>query len=144
MTQHTRQNLLSSAGLMLTLPAAYFFCINILKHELGINEPYDSSYPLLVSMGVKESLGWNINLLILAGPLVGFILGIAQVIKIKWASSPGQVVLEFTIKKHWFPLVVAGLSTSLIVFLFIYLVGENRLNHTGCLPIHCIPGYWLI
>lgn len=144
MKQQTKQNLLSSAGLLLTLPAAYFFCINILKHELGINEPYDSSYPLLVSMGVKESLGWNINLLILAGPLIGFVLGIAQLIKVRWASRPGQVILEFTVKRRWFPLVVAGLSISLIAFLFIYLLGENRLHPTPCLYIPSIPGFWLI
>jgi hypothetical protein len=128
MKQLTKQNLLTVASLLLALPTAYFLLINILKFELGVDEPYDSSWPLFESVGIRESLGWNINLLILLGPVVAFVLTIFQAVKINWHISKEHFLFQFTVRKRWFPLLVAAFSVSLLTVLFLYLFAENCLS----------------
>ena len=65
MKKTARSFWLISAGLLLVLPTTYFICISILKYELGVQAPFDSNAPFLERIGIKEALGWNINLLIL-------------------------------------------------------------------------------
>jgi hypothetical protein len=120
-----KSNWLAAAGLLLVLPTTYFICISVLKYGLNINEPFDSSAPLLERWGIKESLGWNINLLILLGPIAGFLLTIFQVLIIKWQFTKEHFQFQFTIKKRWFPILVAAFSVSLMAILFFYLLGEN-------------------
>ena len=112
-------------ALLLALPTAYFLCIAILKYELGFDAPFDSIAPFLERMGIKKSLGWNINLLILLGPVIAFVLTIFQVLKIDWHFGKEQFDFHFTIRKRWFPILIAGFSLSLLAILFIYLLGEN-------------------
>jgi hypothetical protein len=120
-----KSNLLTASGFLLALPAFYLICISILKYGLNINGPFDSSQPLLERLGIKESFGWNINLLILLGPIAGFLLTIFQVLIIKWKFTKEHFHFEFTLKKKWFPILVAAFSVSLLAVLFFYLLGEN-------------------
>ena len=120
----TKQKWITWAALLLALPTAYFIAINSLK-GFGINGPYDAIDPLLQSMGARESIGWNINLLILLGPVAAFLLTIFQVVKIKWEFTREQFEFHFAITKRWFPLLIAAFSISLLAILFLYLLGEN-------------------
>jgi hypothetical protein len=116
---------LTILALLLALPTAYFIGISVLKYELNVNEPFDAIAPLLERMGIKETLGWNINLLILFGPVVAVLLTIFQVLKIDWQFTKEQFLFQLTIKKSWFQLLVAAFSLSLLAILFVYLLGEN-------------------
>lgn len=120
--RHTWLNVLA---LLLALPAAYFISISVLKYVFGVDAPFDSSTPFLERMGIGESLGWNINLLILFGPLIAFIITIFQVLHFRWQFSREQFEFHFSIQKKWFPLLVAVLSGGILLTLLIYLVGEN-------------------
>jgi hypothetical protein len=113
------------AGLLLALPTAYIICISVLKYTLGIDGPFDSSEPFLERLGIKETPGWNINLLILLGPIAGFLLAIFQVLTIKWKLTKQDFHFEFIVLKRWFPILVAAFSISLLAILFFYLLGEN-------------------
>jgi len=119
------RNWLTAAALLLAFPTAYFITISVLKYVFNIDGPFDSATPFLERMGIKENLGWNINLLILVGPLVAFVMTIFQVLKINWQFSKEQFEFHFAFRKKWFPLIVAVLSGGLLFTLFIYLVGEN-------------------
>ena len=125
MNQYTKQNGLAIASLLLALPTAYFIAISFLKYELAINSPFDTIAPFLERTGIRESLGWNINLLIVFGPVLAFLLLILQLLKMDWQFNKEQFDFHFTIKKRWFPLLIAGFSLSLLAILFIYLLGEN-------------------
>ena len=120
----SRRNWLNMIALLLVLPSAWFIGINILN-EAGISGLYNASQPVLERMGIKENLGWNINLLILFGPLIAFLLTVFQTLKIKGQFSKEQFEFHFTIRKKWFPLMVALLSGGLLLILFVYLAGEN-------------------
>ena len=121
----TKQKWITWTALLLALPTAYFFLINILKDQFGVSGPYDAIDPMLQRMGIRESLGWNINLLILLGPVAALLLTIFQLLKIKWAFTKEQIGFHVTVRRRWFPLLVAAFSISMLAILFLYLLGEN-------------------
>ncbi len=125
MKQLIKQKWTTWAALMLALPTACFIGINILKEVFGINGPYDAIDPWLQTMGIRQSLGWNINLLILLGPIAACLLTIFQVLKINWQFTKEQFEFHFAVRKRWFPLLIAAFSVSLLAVLFLYLVTEN-------------------
>src|SRR5258706_9902880 len=110
---------------MLVLPGGYFNFISGLKYVLGINGPFDTAAPLLEKLGVKESLGWNIKLLILIGPVAACLLTFFQVLKIRFELATERFEFHFTIRKRWISLLVAAFSISLLAILFLFLLGEN-------------------
>lgn len=113
------------AAFLLSLPSAYFIFIAVLKYELNINGPFDSAAPFLERVGISEPLGFNINLLILFGPLAGFLLAMIAVLSIDWQFTPSLVKFHFTIHRKWFALLTALFSGCLLAFLGIYFIGEN-------------------
>ncbi|MBI5857759.1 MAG: hypothetical protein HZB42_08910 [Sphingobacteriales bacterium] len=120
-----RHTWLNSLALLLTLPAVYFISISGLKYLFNIDGPFESSWPFLQQLGISENLGWNINLLILFGPLLAFVITFLQVFHFRWNFSQQQFDFHITIQKRWFPLLIAILSGTTLLTLFIYLVGEN-------------------
>jgi hypothetical protein len=123
-TISSRRNWLNFAALLLVLPSIWFFCINIMN-EAGINGPYNASQPALESLGIREQFGWNINLLIVFGPVIALLLSALQVLHIEWSFSREQFQFTITIRRKWFPLFIAFLSILQLTALFIYLAGEN-------------------
>ena len=119
-----RINWLSAAALLLALPTGYFILINLLN-EMGIVGPYNASQPLLENLGIRQSLGWNINLLIAFGPVIALAISLFQVLKIKFHFSKDQIDFNAQVQLKWFPLLVAALSGGLLAILFIYLFAEN-------------------
>ena|SRR5688572_4711223 len=121
----TKQNVIAIVSLLLALPTAYFIAIAILKYEMGVDGPFDAIAPLLERWGIKETLGWNINLLILLGPLLAFLLTIFQLLSIRLQFTQNHFLFQIMVRKRWLPLLVAGFCVSLLAILFIYLFGEN-------------------
>jgi len=121
----TKQNGIAIVSLLLALPTAYFIAIAILKYEMGVDGPFDAIAPLLERWGIKETLGWNINLLILLGPLLAFLLTIFQLLSIRLQFTQNHFLFQIMVRKRWLPLLVAGFCVSLLAILFIYLFGEN-------------------
>lgn len=118
-------NLTSLAGGLLTLPALYFIFISIMKYVFGWEYLFDVSAPVLGKMGIKESLGWNINLLILFGPLLALLLNMLSVLHIHIETTRDKIDCRFSITKNWKNLAVVLLSTSVLFTLFVYQLGEN-------------------
>jgi hypothetical protein len=125
MKQITKQSWITWTALLLSLPTAYLISISILKYVFEVDGPFDLAAPLLEEMGIKQSLGWNINLVILLGPVVACLLTVFQVVKIKWQFSSENFQFHITVKKRWFPLLVGAFSLTLLAILFLYLFGEN-------------------
>lgn len=125
MKQYVKQNAVTAISLLLALPTAFFICISFLKYEMGVDAPFDSVAPLLERTGIRDTIGWNINLLILFGPFIALLLVLMQVLTIEWHFTAEDFQFRFTVKKRWFPLLVIAFSLSLLAILAIYLVGEN-------------------
>lgn len=119
-----KNNWLTTAALLLTLPSACFILIGILS-EFGINGPIETIQPYAEGWGVKEQPGFNVTSLILFGPVIAILLTVFQFLKIEWHFTKEEFLLHLSILKRWFPLFVAAFSTGLLVVLFFYLIGEN-------------------
>ena len=124
-TTQTRHSWLNLAALLLVFPAAYVIIISLLKYGLGIPGPFDTSTPLLEKLGIKEPVGFNINLIILLGPVAAIILTLIQVVHIQLQNSRDQSFFHITLTKKWFPIAIGLLAALVIGTLFIYMMGEN-------------------
>lgn len=120
-----KQNWLNLFSLALILPTLIFITFSVLKYNFGITGPYDTMETYLINLGLKESIGWNINLLFICGPLLALLLSILQILEIQWQFSKEQVDIRFTVLKKWFPLSVGMFSGVVLFSLLIYLVVEN-------------------
>jgi hypothetical protein len=90
-TRLFKNNWLTATGLLLALPAAFFILISVLKHSFGWSMPFDAVQPTLESWGIKK-FGWNVNLLIVFGPVLAILLTIFQVIKFKWTIDRNNLL----------------------------------------------------
>jgi hypothetical protein len=124
MKQLTKNNWVTAIALVLAFPAAWFILVNVLN-EVGISGPYHSSLPVFEQIGVKKSIGWNINLLILFGPIVACFLTALQILKIDRQFTERHFHFHFAIRRCWFPILVGALSMSLLAIISLYLFGEN-------------------
>ena len=122
---NSRYTWLNAFSLLLVLPTVYFISISVLKYGFGLDGPFDSAEPLLLQLGIDESLGLNINLLILFGPLLALGLTAWQILRIDWNFNKEEFDFRIRVLKKWFPLIVAIVSGLVLATLFVYLVGEN-------------------
>ena len=120
---------ITTAALLLSIPTAYFILVNILN-ERGISGPFESIQPFLERTGISDGFGFNINLLIVFGPVLALLLTIFQVLKIEWRFTSDEFLLNFAVQKRWFPLLVVLFSIGLAAILVLYFLVENYRH--GC------------
>lgn len=124
--QHTINRKWAMAlGALLAFPTAYLIFISLLKYGLGLPNLFDATQPLLERLGIKESLGWNINLLILFGPFIALIINLFSVLRIEWLNEKEIFSFKVSIEKHWWNMVLVFFSALLLAVLFFYAIGEN-------------------
>lgn len=121
----SKNKLIFFVGLLLSFPTAYFILISVLKYEMGYDYLFDSIRPTLESLGIKESFGWNINLLILFGPVLALILNMLHVLSIHFEFSKQKIDCQLSIIKSWWNLAVVLLSGGVLFILSAYLFLEN-------------------
>ena len=112
-------------GTLLTLPSMYFILITLMKYEFHIPFLFDAASPLLESAGIREAIGWNINLLMLFGPVLAFLLNMLSVFELYYASGKDRISFHFSIKRSWRNLVVMLASSIALLVLFAYIMAEN-------------------
>lgn len=106
---------LNSTSILLLIPASYVIIISLLKFELGINEPFDTSAPILESWGIKEGPGFNISSLLVFGPMLAILLSAIQVLTIKWKFSKDNWEFNIQVRKKALPLTIV-LFGMLVLF----------------------------
>jgi hypothetical protein len=121
----SKYNIHFFAGLLLSIPAGYFILISVLKYGLGRDYLFDISWPILQRWGIQESFGWNINLLILMGPVLALLLNIISVLHVRFLFSRDKIDCQLSIVKSWRNLAVVLLSGNVVFVLTAYLFLEN-------------------
>ena len=119
-----KSNALTIVAALLAFPTVYFIISNLLN-EIGIPEPYNLIGSFVERAGGREPFGWNINLLILCGPIAAILLTVFQFVKIEFYSSKEEFLLHFSIQKRWFPILVTAVSIGVPASIFFYMLGEN-------------------
>jgi len=123
-TMTFKSNALTIIAAVLVFPTVYFIIANLLN-EMGIPGPYNLIGSLVENAGGRAPLGWNINLLILCGPIAAILLTIFQFVKIEFHSTREEFLLHFSIQKRWFPILVTAVSSAVLASIFFYMPGEN-------------------
>jgi len=123
-TMTFKSNALTIMAALLAFPTVYFIIANLLN-EIGFPGPYNLIGSFVENAGGKQSPGWNINLLILCGPVVAILLTFFQFVKIEFHFSQEEFLLHFSIRKRWFPILVTVVSGAVLAFIFFYMLGEN-------------------
>jgi hypothetical protein len=124
-TFNTNSKLAWIAGTLLTLLPVYFIFISIMKYAFGWNYLFDISEPTLKNLGIDQSMGWNINLLIIFGPVLAFVLNVLSVLHVHFEITKERIDCRISISKNWKNLAIVILSTLVLLTLFAYLLGEN-------------------
>lgn len=78
-------------GCLLTVPTCYFFFISITKFDIGSTYLFDAATPFLESTGIGEPRGANINLLIIFGPVLIFLLNLFAVLQLQLDSGKDRI-----------------------------------------------------
>ncbi len=123
-TQVLKPPLSFALGLLLILPSAFFLFINILN-EMELPGLYSASEPLLITLGLKNGLGFNINFLIAFGPLIALLLNLSSILMLDWKSTTSEVGIKINAQKRWSNLSLIIISGLCLLILFFYLIGEN-------------------
>ena len=119
-----KSNVLTIIAALLAFPTLYFIIANLLN-EMGVPGPYNIIGSFVQSAGGSEPIGWNINLLILFGPILAIFLTIFQFVKIEFHASTEEFLLHFSVQKRWFPILVTIVSVAVLTSMFFYMLGEN-------------------
>ncbi|HKC34760.1 MAG TPA: hypothetical protein VKB95_01820 [Chitinophagaceae bacterium] len=119
-----KSNTLTIIAALLAFPTVYFIIANLLN-GIGIPGPYNLIGSFVENSRGREPLGWNINLLILCGPIAAILLTFFQFVKIEFHSTNEEFLLHFSIQKRWFPILVTAVSLAVLASIFFYLLGEN-------------------
>ena len=119
-----KSNVLTIIAALLAFPTVYFITANLLN-TVGIPGAYNLIASFVERNGGREPLGWNINLLILCGPIVAILLTFFQFVKIEFHSTKEEYLLHFSIQKRWFPIIVTAASVAVLASIFFYMLGEN-------------------
>ena len=111
--------------LALRQPTAFFILIAAVKYGPGVDAPFDATPPFLERLGIKETIGWKVNLLILFGPLLAFLLNATAITRVGVHADPDHLDLEVQLLRRKFNGLVMGLRAGCLVTLFLYLLGEH-------------------
>jgi hypothetical protein len=124
-TSIIKSNAAFYAGLLIIFPAFFIVVICIQKYTLGLEYFYDVIIPVFKSLSSKESLGFNINALIVIGPLLALILNLTVVLRLQTISTEEHIEFQITALKNrqnWAMVILNGL---LLCMLLIYMLGEK-------------------
>ena len=112
-------------SVIITVPILFVISISLLKYGFGVNRPFDTAQPLLEKWGIKESIGFNINAVILFGPILAIILNALSLVQYKLKLTGEYYELLISVKRYWWNIILAAVAGICLAALFIYLLGEN-------------------
>lgn len=115
----------ATIGLLLTAPTAYFIFVSALKYVFRLPALFDAFEPLLNSMGAKGPLGWNINLLIVFGPALSFLINLISILTVQWNRNEGGIHIHLVVQQKPVNWIVLCISGGCLALLFLYALGEN-------------------
>ena len=113
-----------SAGFMLVFPALYFIVSAWLNYGLGFSPLWKIIEPIFENPENKK-FGFNINLLILFGPLLAILINLPLVMQLVMSRTPEEVNVHIAFKKYSWSWIIIGAGTFCLAALFFYLLLEN-------------------
>ena len=118
--QHPSSRRLVVATLLLA-PSALFVAANVLQYGLGLGGTADWLNPLFDSPAVA----WIVTALILAGPVVAFLLAASQLLPIRFEREGDAWEVRIRVRADGWALAIAAISLLVGGILAGHLIAEN-------------------
>lgn len=112
------------AGILLVLPSLYFVVSALLNYGLGFAALWKLIEPIF-NKPENKSLGFNINIVILFGPLVAILINLPQVVQLHFSRMEDEVYINLSISKYRYSWMVVAAGIGCLGIMFFYLVAEN-------------------
>lgn len=113
------------AGLLLTVPALYFFLSALLKYGFHMPVFLDAFEPFLHGPAADNPVAWSLNLLLLFGPLLSFLLNLAAIADVSVRQNREAVHVSVSLQRrgwNWTALVLSG---ACLCVTLLYGLAEN-------------------
>jgi hypothetical protein len=118
--EHPSSRRLIVATLLLA-PGALFVAANVLQYGLGLGGTADWIDPLFDS----PAIAWILTFLILAGPVVAFLLAVSQLLPIRLERDGDAWEVRIRVRADGWALAVAAVSLLVGGILAGHLIAEN-------------------
>ena len=112
------------AGILLAFPAAYFVSSAIMNYGLGIDWFWKPIEPIF-EKPANRHFGWNINLLIIFGPIIAVMINVLSLAFIRFEKVDDYFKIQIFIRRNWLNIMVLVIACGSLAAMFIYLFFEN-------------------
>lgn len=119
-----KHSITASITLLLLLPACYFITSAILHYVFGISQGWQLIQPVFLHPENK-SLGININLLIVFGPIASCIISLFQIMHLEISKEDEMLHIKtsFVTKSYYWVIIAVSLLVTGCILL--YFLSEN-------------------
>jgi hypothetical protein len=112
-------------GALLTVPAFYFLLASLLKYVLGMPLLFDALQPSFERWGSAEPLGWNINAIMIFGPLIAIGLNVFAVVHADFRKESDYLQVHIRFFRNWWNWAIVLLNAFVLGSFFLYALAEN-------------------
>lgn len=113
-----------STGFFLVFPSLYFIVSAWFNYGLGFSPFWKVIEPIFEKPGNRQ-FGFNINMLILLGPLLAILVNLPQVMQVHLLSKQQEVNVHFAFKKYSWSWIIISAGVFCLAALFLYMLMEN-------------------
>ncbi|MCW3108171.1 MAG: hypothetical protein JWQ09_2677 [Segetibacter sp.] len=114
------------SGAFLVLPSLYFIVSAWLNYGMGWPALWKVIEPVF-DKPENKTFGFNINVLILFGPLVAILINLPQVVHLHFSKSDEEVYVYLSASRFKYSWLIIAAGTFCLGTLFFYLIAENCL-----------------
>lgn len=112
-------------GTLLTIPAFYFLLASLLKYVAGVPGLLDAVQPSMEAWGSAEPLGWNINAVLIFGPLIATGLNLFAVMHAAVEKEREGLHIQIRLFCNWWNWSIILINGFVLVTFFLYALAEN-------------------
>jgi hypothetical protein len=112
------------AGVVFVVPSLYFIISALLNYGFGIHGMWSLIEPIF-DKPENKGLGFNVNLLIVFGPLLSLLINLPLVIHVTKTKVDDRLTLNLQFMLyHWSWLIITA-ALFCLASLGLYMIGEN-------------------
>ena len=112
-------------GTLLTIPAFYFLLASLLKYVAGVPGLFDAIQPSMEDWGSAEPLGWNINAVLIFGPLIATGLNLFAVVYAAFEKEGESLHIKIQLFRNWWNWSIILINGFVLGLFFLYALAEN-------------------
>ncbi|HEX8278512.1 MAG TPA: hypothetical protein VF540_07445 [Segetibacter sp.] len=111
-------------GIFLLAPSLYFVASALLNYSFGFPPLWKFIEPIFDNPANK-SLGFNINILLLFGPLAAVIINLPQVIQLSFIKREGEAYIYLSVLKYPYSWIIVAVGAGCLATTLFYMLTQH-------------------